>query len=223
MSLELDADGEPPIPASRNPDAAAAGGKGSAASTKSAAVAPPAAAPGTEALAKDIEVVIDACNKVRLGSQQSAFPTRPLSSPTKEPNFITYHAYENFLAFVPHKFSTASSQPQDIEALARAYYAVLFPPGGAAKNPVTPPTKGGDKKPSTAASDGPLPIRPICYLARIPDSVDSMLDQTGKVLEGLREQLRAHLVSGVKELRTQVSALVQENDASATQFILFMW
>ena len=37
--------------------------------------------------------------------------------------------------------------------------------------------------------------------------MDTLLQQTDGVLEGLREQLRAHVAAGLKELRTQVGVL----------------
>ena len=161
VTLDLDADGEAPpaLPASSRPATGTKGGAAAAAPPGKGA--PPVAA---EALAKDIDVVIEACNK-------------------------------------------------EIGVLARAYYAVLFPAGGAggsgataaaaaaaaAKKPGSPPP--GAKKGGLVP---PAPNRPIRYPGRIPGSVDLMLEQTGRVLEGLREQLRAHVAAGVKELRTQV-------------------
>ncbi|KAG1660824.1 hypothetical protein FOA52_010249 [Chlamydomonas sp. UWO 241] len=81
----------------------------------------------------------------------------------------------------------------EVGEVARAYYAMLY--------------KGGKMKPPSAKgkkSEGPVPDRAIRYPARIPSSVDQLLGKTDKELVDLRERLRAHVSSGVKELRTQV-------------------
>ena len=54
--------------------------------------------------------------------------------------------------------------------------------------------------------DGPQPMRPIRYPGRIPSSLEALLRNTDGVLEGLRRQLKEHVASGLKELRTQVCA-----------------
>lgn len=54
--------------------------------------------------------------------------------------------------------------------------------------------------------EGPQPVRPIRYPGRIPRSLEALLRNTDGVLEGLRGQLKEHVASGLKELRTQVRA-----------------
>ena len=107
---------------------------------------------------------------------------------------------------------------REAEILAKAYYSTMFPaapPGGKsapkdAKKPSSPPAggkKGVKSKEVEAAaeeSSGPKPIRPIRYPSRIPLALDDMLKWMDGILEGLREQLNAHVAAGVKELRTQV-------------------
>ncbi len=53
--------------------------------------------------------------------------------------------------------------------------------------------------------EGPQPVRPIRYPARLPPNIDTLLAKTDDVLNGLREQLKQHVEAGVKQLRSQVS------------------
>lgn len=75
----------------------------------------------------------------------------------------------------------------------------------AAVKPPSPKGVKGAKGTTGLGEDGlPLPVRPIRYPQRIPPSINTLLTKTDDVLGALREQLRQHVATGVKQLRASV-------------------